>query len=122
MNSFDLKVSFPLSNSAVQQFASSTHGALTMSLIREFFTYFNMEFSLSVFDPETSEGITYNSKSRSNLASLLGLNAGVEEPLLHSLVLKLNKEKIPDEPTQIKPQNLDTDLKLGQEKLGNLKG
>lgn len=97
-------------------------GAITLSLLREFFTYFNMQYSLSVFDPESSEGIAYQSKSRSSIASALGLDASVEEPLIHSLIMKLTKEKHLVVIPESKTQNLNVDTKNGQEKQGNSKG
>uniref|UniRef100_A0A0P6GNS1 FGFR1 oncogene partner n=1 Tax=Daphnia magna TaxID=35525 RepID=A0A0P6GNS1_9CRUS len=90
----DSKVTFPNSNSAVQEFVSTKHGAITISLIRDFLTLFNLQFTLAVFDPETCESVSYKSMSRSDVASDLGLeNISPEVPLLHALLTNFIKEQ-----------------------------
>ena len=64
-----------------------------MSLIRELLAHFNMQFSLAVFDPESCEGISYKSTSRSDLASELGIEDVSGEPLLHTLITNMMKER-----------------------------
>lgn len=45
-----------------------------------------MQFSLSVFDPESCETIVHNSLQRNELSTCLGLtNIKSEEPVLHAL-------------------------------------
>lgn len=91
----DPKVTFPINNAAVQQYAASRNGAITLSLIREFLSFYNMQFSLSVFDPESCENTSYNHLSRKNLASELNLtNDNPDEPLLHTLLTELLQLKI----------------------------
>jgi len=85
-----VKVTFPINNAAVQQYAASRNGAITLSLIREFLSFYNMQFSLSVFDPESCENTSYKHLSRKNLASELNLtNDNPDEPLLHTLLTEL---------------------------------
>ncbi|XP_046445641.1 centrosomal protein 43-like [Daphnia pulex] len=119
----DPKVTFPNSNVAVQQFASSKNGAVTMSLVRDFLTSFNMQFTLAVFDPETCEGVSYKNMSRSNLASELGLeNVNPDVPLLHALVANSIKEQNPAvSGTNTEKKLTSTSIELIEAKLGNLK-
>lgn len=105
----------------MQQFASSEYGALTMSLIREFLTFFNMQYTLAVFDPESCEDISYKNISRSNLAAEFGLEKfNSEEPLLHSLIKSIIKDKHLANPSEAKSDKLA--VKNTTEKVENLKG
>merc|ERR1711928_50173 len=89
----DPKVTFPVNNSTMQQFVSSKEGTLTVSLIREFLSFFNMQFTLSVFEPESCENVSYTPYSRTSLASILGIhNSDPSEPLLHTLIKNMKKE------------------------------
>nr|CAH0099665.1 unnamed protein product [Daphnia galeata] len=120
----DPKVNFPNSNLAVQEFGSSKQGAITMSLIRDFLTSLNMQFTLAVFDPETCEGVSYKNISRSSLASELGLdNVNSDVPLLHALVANTMKEQ---NISGVSGTNADKQSPSGlidhvEAKLGNLK-
>lgn len=77
----------------MQQFVSSKEGTLTVSLIREFLSFFNMQFTLSVFEPESCENVSYTPYSRTSLASILGIhNSDPSEPLLHTLIKNMKKE------------------------------
>jgi FGFR1 oncogene partner len=117
--SYAVKVTFPINNAAVQQYAASRNGAITLSLIREFLSFYNMQFTLSVFDPESCENTSYNHLSRKNLASELKMtNENPDEPLLHTLLTELlqlkstspsaaesvvnNKEKAKEKPVKHK--------------------
>ena len=78
----------------MQQFVSSKEGALTVSLIREFLSFFNLQFTLSVFEPESCENVSYTPLSRASLQSIFGLrNAVPSEPLLHSLIKNIVKQE-----------------------------
>lgn len=96
-----LKVTFPINNGAVQQYALSKNGGITLSLMREFLSFFNMQFTLSVFDPESCENTSYNHLSRKTLASELNLtNVNPDEPLLHTLLTELLQLKNQSTPAQ----------------------
>ena len=96
-----------------------------MSLIRDFLTSLNMQFTLAVFDPETCEGVSYKNISRSSLASVLGLdNVNSDVPLLHALVANTMKEQ---NISGVSGTNADKQSPSGlidhvEAKLGNLKG
>lgn len=95
-----------------------------MSLMRELLAFFNMQFSLAVFDPESCEGISYQHISRTNLITELGLDSvDSEKPLLHELIKKLIKDSssIPDSETKT-DQQLSGLSGNQKEKTGNQKG
>lgn len=46
---------------------NSDEGSLVASLVREFLEFFQLEFTLSVFDPETAQGKYYTYGGRSKL-------------------------------------------------------
>ena len=84
----------------MQQFVSSREGALTVSLVREFLSFFNMQFTLSVFEPESCENVSYTPLSRTSLAATIGLkNPNPSEPLLHTLISSIVKKKISNIPS-----------------------
>ncbi len=114
-------MSFPINNAAVQQFASSKNGEITLSLIREFFSHFNMQYSLAVFDPESCEGISYKSTSKSKLATELGLENVTGEPLLHTLVTNMMKERGVIVDSERKTEQPSSEL-AEKEKMENPKG
>lgn len=95
-----------------------------MSLMRELLNFFNMQFSLAVFDPESCESVTYQSINRVDLISKLQLeNVDPEEPLLSALITKLLKENksilVPDSEIDNQLSSLPGSPK---EKTGNPKG
>lgn len=88
------QIKFPTKNSALLNYASSEDGQIVLSLIREFLTFFNMQYTLSIFDPESSQSIAYQSINRSDLAAQVGLNVlAQEEPVLQT-ILKVFKIEI----------------------------
>ncbi|XP_063217968.1 centrosomal protein 43-like [Bacillus rossius redtenbacheri] len=79
----------------LQEFVSTTEGALVACLVREFLECFGLDISLSVFDPETGVGKDYELCGRKTLCQQLGINISNEtgtkkRPLLAHL-LKLDK-------------------------------
>lgn len=46
---------------------STDEGSLVACLVREFLEFFQLDFTLSVFDPETAQGKYYNYGGRSKL-------------------------------------------------------
>ncbi|XP_077976878.1 uncharacterized protein LOC144432527 [Glandiceps talaboti] len=79
----------PFVNKNLQKFISTKEGILTVSLVREFLQFFNLDFSLAVFDPETNIGENY--ERRENLArevSLVDSEKTKDKPLLCYLMKK----------------------------------
>ena len=54
---------------------NTENGALVVSLVREFLEFFSLEFSSTVFDPETQAGIDYKYEGRDFLSKELQLNS-----------------------------------------------
>ncbi|XP_012285692.1 uncharacterized protein LOC105702592 [Orussus abietinus] len=74
----------PLLNKTVKQYLGNSEGKLLFSLVREFLEYFGLEYTISVYDPETYIGKDYNYAGRSKLCEELGINS--TEPLLGELL------------------------------------
>jgi len=51
----------------LKEFLSSDEGSLIACLVREFLEFFQLDFTLSVFDPETVQGKYYKYGGRSKL-------------------------------------------------------
>jgi FGFR1 oncogene partner len=60
-------------NKHLKEFLSSSEGLLVACLVREFLEFFQLDFTLSVFDPETAQGKYYNYGGRSKLMKDLQL-------------------------------------------------
>jgi FGFR1 oncogene partner len=73
-------------NEAVQKFVSTRQGLLTASLVREFLSFFNMQFTMSIFEPESFEGVSYMPLNRDKLSAELGLGSDPDKPLLQTLL------------------------------------
>ncbi|NWJ08962.1 FR1OP protein, partial [Crypturellus undulatus] len=85
----------PLVNESLKNFLSTKDGRLVAGLVAEFLRYFNLDFTLAVFQPESS---TLNGlDGRENLARDLGIieaEGTVGGPLLLELVRKCQQKKI----------------------------
>ena len=86
--------------SALETFLSGSSDArLLLQLVREFLAFFNLKFTLSVFDPETNIDDTQQCKSRDQLIEGLGLgetlnrSSGNKVPILAE-ILRLSKVSI----------------------------
>jgi len=84
-----------LSNQSLAHFLSSTSGRLIFCLVREFLEFFELDFTLSVFDPETKIGKDLRYRGRSKLIDSLGLTELVDKnsPLL-SEIMRLSKVSV----------------------------
>ncbi len=83
-------------NPKLDDFANTSEGRLVMQLIREFLTFFNLDFTQSVFEPEAMEGRHVSSRNREKLIESLGFapeNLNTELPLLSEIV-KLSKVSV----------------------------
>ncbi|KAF7991856.1 hypothetical protein HCN44_010657 [Aphidius gifuensis] len=74
----------PLLSKTVKQYLENTEGKLLFSLVREFLEYFGLDYTISVYDPETYIGKDYNYIGRNKLSEKLGINT--TEPLLGELL------------------------------------
>ncbi|XP_011500243.1 PREDICTED: protein PF14_0175-like [Ceratosolen solmsi marchali] len=74
----------PFLNKSVKQYLSNSEGKLLFSLVREFLEYFGLDYTISVYDPETYFGKEYNYSGRKKLCEELGINS--EEPLLGEIL------------------------------------
>ncbi|XP_059170378.1 centrosomal protein 43-like isoform X2 [Physella acuta] len=76
----------PFLNKNLRNFLSTKEGMLVTSLVQEFLEFFNLEFTLAVFKPETG---LVESEKRSELLKALGIqpsNIPPNTPLLSALV------------------------------------
>lgn len=73
-------------NKALKDFVSMPEGLLAVNLVREFLEYFGLEFTSSVFEPETQAGKDYKYIGRTKLAQELKLSTVKKAPLLVQLV------------------------------------
>jgi len=82
-------------NPKLAAFLSNTNGRLVASLVREFLQFFDLDFSLAVFDPETNIGRDVQYRERTKLCSALGLTelTDPEAPLL-SEIMRLSKVSV----------------------------
>ncbi|CAK9814812.1 Centrosomal protein 43 [Anthophora quadrimaculata] len=74
----------PLLNKTVKQYLANSEGKLLFSLVREFLEYFGLDYTISVYDPETYFGKEYNYSGRNKLCEELGIESN--EPLLGEIL------------------------------------
>ena len=80
-------------NRDLKSFVKTKEGRLVTSLVREFMDFFQLEFSLSVFDPETGSKDLY--EGRNSLAKDLNITESEStksSPLLAQLLQKAGEE------------------------------
>ncbi|XP_028579714.1 centrosomal protein 43 isoform X2 [Podarcis muralis] len=84
----------PLVNESLKKFLNTKDGRLVASLVAEFLQFFNLDFTLAVFQPESS---TLNGlEARENLARDLGIieaKATKEGPLLLEVIRRCQQKK-----------------------------
>ncbi|KAK2185727.1 hypothetical protein NP493_225g02004 [Ridgeia piscesae] len=100
----------PLLNQQLNKFISTKEGQLATSLVREFLQFFNLEYSLSVFEPEVGIGNEY--KDRATLARELNVVEGDTSsslPLLAEIMRRGGGEKL-----SRTPANSSEDLSIKQ--------
>ncbi|KAK3741809.1 hypothetical protein QZH41_010441 [Actinostola sp. cb2023] len=68
----DAENKIPLSSPNLKRFLSTTEGRLVTGLVREFLEFFDLDFTIAVFDPESSFSDRY--QGRNNLANELNLH------------------------------------------------
>lgn len=68
----------------MKQYLGNPEGKLLFSLVREFLEYFGLDYTISVFDPETYFGKEYSYAGRKKLCEELGIKSG--EPLLGEIL------------------------------------
>ncbi|XP_023562266.1 FGFR1 oncogene partner isoform X3 [Octodon degus] len=89
----------PLVNESLKKFLNTKDGRLVASLVAEFLQFFNLDFTLAVFQPETSTVRFQGLEGRENLARDLGIieaEGTVGGPLLLEVIRRCQqKEKGP---------------------------
>ncbi|XP_048210391.1 centrosomal protein 43 isoform X5 [Perognathus longimembris pacificus] len=87
----------PLVNESLKKFLNTKDGRLVASLVAEFLQFFNLDFTLAVFHPETSTVRFQGFEGRENLARDLGIieaEGTVGGPLLLEVIRRSqHKEK-----------------------------
>ncbi|KAG8506015.1 FGFR1 oncogene partner [Galemys pyrenaicus] len=87
----------PLVNESLRKFLTTRDGRLVASLVAEFLQFFNLDFTLAVFQPETST--LHGLEGRENLARDLGIieaEGTVGGPLLLEVIRRCqHKEQAP---------------------------
>ncbi|XP_025072300.1 FGFR1 oncogene partner isoform X4 [Alligator sinensis] len=85
----------PLVNESLKKFLSTKDGRVVAGLVVEFLQFFNLDFTLAVFEPESS---TLNGlDSRENLARDLGIieaESTVGGPLLLEVIRRCHQKKV----------------------------
>lgn len=112
----NLKNKIPLVNEKLENFISTTEGKLIVSLIREFFEFLNLNFTLSVFEPEVAA--TVPRISRSELCNQINIKDSMTDCPVMSCVLKevigTQNKKLPnksiDADSLFEKSSLDEDL------------
>uniref|UniRef100_A0A2K5DE91 Centrosomal protein 43 n=1 Tax=Aotus nancymaae TaxID=37293 RepID=A0A2K5DE91_AOTNA len=110
----------PLVNESLKKFLNTKDGRLVASLVAEFLQFFNLDFTLAVFQPETStlQGL----EGRENLARDLGIieaEGTVGGPLLLEVIRRCQqKEKGPTtgEKANNEANQSDTSVSLSEPK------
>ncbi|XP_032234806.2 centrosomal protein 43 isoform X2 [Nematostella vectensis] len=77
----------PLTNGNLKKFISTSEGRLVAGLVREFLEFFELDFTIAVFDPESNFSDKY--QGRNNLANELNLpdsDSAATKPLLAEVV------------------------------------
>ncbi|KAK5640378.1 hypothetical protein RI129_011189 [Pyrocoelia pectoralis] len=95
----------PLKNTKIKAQLESKTGRAMFCIVREFLEYFDLDFTISVFEPESYLGSGYRYESRSQIIEDLGiaqLNENSNLPLLQQLI----------EIAQLKKKNNVIDINL----------
>lgn len=106
----NVKSKSTLVNTKLSDFLSTTNGRLVASLVREFLAFFDLDFTLAVFDPETNIDNHLKYRGREKLTDALGLTelTDTKSPLL-SEILRLSKVSILKSETPTPTINDDDD-------------
>lgn len=101
--------STPFENKALKEYLKSPQAALGLCIVREFLEYLELDFSLSVYNTETSHGKGYEYSGRSKLIKELQLKnlGGKKGPLLSHIL------QIAQESNGIAQENKEETSKLG---------
>ncbi|KAI6659983.1 FGFR1 oncogene partner-like [Oopsacas minuta] len=88
----------------ITKYCKSREGELVLGLIREFLQFYELEYSLAVFEPESNiEGVTH---TREQLSKDVGVRSTIGDyPLLHQLLF--NRSPIPEKQILKNTQQLD---------------
>uniref|UniRef100_T1IY91 EF-hand domain-containing protein n=1 Tax=Strigamia maritima TaxID=126957 RepID=T1IY91_STRMM len=100
-----------LINKKLKEFVNTDDGQTVACLIREFLEYFNLEFTQSVFTPETEESIQYNYHGREKLLEELGFDKSkhLNSPVLLQV---LHRSQTSPTPLQLSPKNISNSKEM----------
>ncbi|RZC36706.1 FGFR1 oncogene partner, partial [Asbolus verrucosus] len=108
----------PLINNKIRSHLEMPEGQLMFCLVREFLEYFDLDFTISVYEPESYVGSCYKYEGRQKIIEDLGLKAAEENfsgPVLLELVrIAQTKSKT----LKINLTNINGD-KVGEQKESN---
>lgn len=76
----------------MKQYLATSEGKLLFSLVREFLEYFGLDYTMSVYDPETYFGKEYNYEGRKKLCEDLGISS--KEPLLGEILKNMTNSAL----------------------------
>jgi hypothetical protein len=85
-------------------------GQLTVGLVREFLEFFELDFTCSVFDPETNALSSYT--GRKSLADQMNLDHTPDSPLISELFKRVQNRPLSLEATPIPPITMATTSSL----------
>ncbi|XP_067010545.2 centrosomal protein 43 [Anabrus simplex] len=90
----------PFINKSFKDFLKTSEGSLVACLVREFLEFFELDFTLSVFDPETYHGKDYDYGGRSKLIKDLKIKNlnDTKGPLLAQILqlVRVAPKEVPD--------------------------
>lgn len=95
-----------LKNEELSAFIQIPGGILILNLVREFLEYFGLDFTLSVFDPETKYGKEYDGITRDKLIKELNISECRKKgPLLYEVIAKFLNDFKEESKTNLKSEN-----------------
>ena len=97
----------PLLAPKVSSYSQTREGQLMLELVREFLKFYELDYSLAVFEPECN--LEHVSSNREQLTSDLGVKPShSERPLLHQLVFSSPSPQSRRPPTNPNPERAPT--------------
>ncbi|XP_044269384.1 centrosomal protein 43-like [Tribolium madens] len=102
----------PLLNTKIKSHLEAPEGQLMFCLVREFLEYFNLDFTASVYEPESYVGSFYKYEGREKIIEDLGLKP-TDESFSGPVLLHLLKI------AQIKSKTLKINLNINSEQNGH---
>ncbi|CAG9860413.1 unnamed protein product [Phyllotreta striolata] len=120
----------PFLNNKIKSFLESDEGKAMFYIVHEFLQYFNLYFTLAVYEPESYIDCNYQPEEKQRLLQQLGLAGDVEngneEPLLYQLLKlaqtsKKNLQVKIDINGSLQHQEIDSHLICDESEISSLK-